>query len=503
MGDTAVISYRSLGEASSEARQVSRKLTGYADSLQRSIVNRLDSYGGSDSGGVTQAKRRTEEKIEQLRDKAQAYTKYADDLSDLQKKCLSTDTAVRSRVSGLTASFKKANGINNNGIVNAINYMLTGLGNSTPAGRWLGNTIDTANSAKDYLKQRIKDWWGYEGGKQLAKGVAIGVLECVIAVCGVIGAVLSGGALLVVIAGVISGVIAFVNGFVNIRNEKKAYEATKNGDPATGRRRSEINTLQGYLRSSFIFGSDGETYEYNATYHTGANAIDIVDTVCSVVSVVDGVGSLTKNAYKWTTGSMADIKNLHVKDILTKDNLSLFGNKVQTTFKEGISDISKAMRSGNFEKIGDAAWDLGDDFINNLKKGYTFEIFVEDLEIKDYVKHGAELVENYANIEKTLLEKGVSFHTVAVEIGMDTLVLPNVNVFETVTYNTGEKQDKRGVFAYEISGVSVDDITSAFTDTFEMIPGISDVVEKLSEKSRVTIKIPEISIPVINNIKVA
>ena len=90
-------------------------------------MNRLDSYGGSDSGGVTQAKRRTEEKIEQLRDKAQAYTKYADDLSDLQKKCLSTDTAVRSRVSGLTASFKKANGINNNGIVNAINYMLTGL----------------------------------------------------------------------------------------------------------------------------------------------------------------------------------------------------------------------------------------------------------------------------------------------------------------------------------------------------------------------------------------
>ena len=68
MGDTAVISYRSLGEASSEARQVSRKLTGYADSLQRSIVNRLDSYGGSDSGGVTQAKQRTEEKIEQLRD---------------------------------------------------------------------------------------------------------------------------------------------------------------------------------------------------------------------------------------------------------------------------------------------------------------------------------------------------------------------------------------------------------------------------------------------------
>ena len=167
MGDTAVISYISLGEASSEARQVSRKLTGYADSLQRSIVNRLDSYGGSDSGGVTQAKQRTEEKIEQLRDKAQAYTKYADDLSDLQKKCLSTDTAVRSSVSGLTASFKKANGINNNGIVNTINYMLTGLGNSTPAGRWLGNTIDTANSAKDYLKQRIKDWWGYEAENSL------------------------------------------------------------------------------------------------------------------------------------------------------------------------------------------------------------------------------------------------------------------------------------------------------------------------------------------------
>ena len=70
-------------------------------------------------------------------------------------------------------SYTHLNGINNNGIVNTINYMLTGLGNSTPAGRWLGNTIDTANSAKDYLTHRIKDWWGYEGGQQLVKGITI------------------------------------------------------------------------------------------------------------------------------------------------------------------------------------------------------------------------------------------------------------------------------------------------------------------------------------------
>ena len=73
-----------------------------------------------------------------------------------------------------------------------------------------------------------------------------------------------------------------------------------------------------------------------------------------MVSFVDGVGSLMKNAYKWATGSMADIKNIMVRDILTKDNFSQFAGKVKSTFSGGIGEIKntvKLMKTGNFSTL--------------------------------------------------------------------------------------------------------------------------------------------------------
>lgn len=490
MGDTAVISYRSLGEASSEARQVSRKLTGYADSLQRSIVNRLDSYGGSDSGGVTQAKQRTEEKIEQLRDKAQAYTKYADDLSDLQKKCLSTDTAVRSSVSGLTASFKKANGINNNGIVNTINYMLTGLGNSTPAGRWLGNTIDTANSAKDYLKQRIKDWWGYEGGKQLVTGIVIAVLEVAIA----IGTALTAGSMVVLIAAGILAIIAVFNGVANIGNEIRAYNETyNNADPALGRRYSAENTIQDTLRRESDKRID----------HSIANGMDAISFVCQAVTVVAGLGELTKKAYKWATGSMADIKNLQIKNILTKDTMSAFTGKIKGCVQTGYTEIKAAVKTGDYSVIKTYATFAKDDFVNNLKtyaKGYN------PLEVHD-VESGVGFAEKWKFAVEILASDDTKGNVSKI---FDKVVISNINAFKIVTYTPSNKAIS-GALAYKDSPVTIGNIKGNFSDVkdlyksgkelVENILGLNSVVdtqiyEKLSQPCKVSIKIPEIYVPV-------
>lgn len=489
MGDTAVISYRSLGEASSEARQVSRKLTSYADSLQRSVLNRLNGYDGSDSGGVSQARQKTEQKIAQLRDKAQAYTKYAEDLSDLQSECLRTDTAVRSRVSSLTANFKRANGINNNGIVNAINYMLTGLGNLTPAGRWLGNAIDSGNSAKDFIKQSVKDWWGYEGGKQLVTGITIAVLEVVIAV----GTALTAGSMVVIIATSILAGIAIWNGVVNIVNEFRAYDEThNNAEPALGRRRSAENTLQDTLRRE----SDKKIC------HSVANGLDVISFACQAVTVVAGLGELTKKAYKWATGSMADIKNLQIKNILTKDTMSAFAGKIKGCVQTGYTEIKSAVKTGNYSVIKEHAAFAIDDFVNNLKtyaKGYN------PLEVHD-VNSGVKLAKNWKFAVETLTSDNVK---ASVSKVFDKVVLSNMNAFKIVTYTPSDGVIS-GVFAYNDSSVTIGNIKGNFSEVKEsyksgkeLVENILDlnsvvdpkIYEKLSQPCKVSIKIPEIYVP--------
>lgn len=486
----ACISYGSLKDASSEASQVANKLEKYANSLDSQIYRKLNNYEGHYTTNIAQAKSNVNSKISDLRSRSKSYSTYSQDLLDLKDQCIATDKAVKSNVSKLTASFKSANGIKDSKVQNTINYLLTSIGNKTSVGRWLGNKKDEFDSAKDYIKQRLEDWWDYEGGAELVKGIVIGVLEAVIAVCAIVTAVLSGGALLVVIAGVVAGAIALINAGFNIRNEVAAYNTTKNGDPATGRRRSDIDTAQDYLRSSFFYGDDGEEYAYDSKLYAIATGIDVVNFVCTAITLVDGIGELVKNAYKWTTGSMADVKNLRIKDVLTKENFVAFKSKIGTTISNGFSDIKCAIRSGKFKKISEFMFDFGDDFLNNLKGGYTFEIFAEDKKVKDFIQHGASLAGNYSSIAHSLVSDGISISNLV------TVVKENINIAEVVTYD-GEG---RGVFSYDINSIKLSDVTGKFDDIKEFKSSFKDILGKLSQKSNISIQIPEIAMPDLSGI---
>lgn len=488
----ACISYSSIKNASSEASQVAKKLDKYANNLDSQIYKKLSNYSGSYTNNISQAKSNVNSKISDLRSRSKAYSTYSQDLLDLKDQCVSTDKAVKSNVSKLTASFKSANGIRDSKVENSINYFLTSIGNKTSVGRWLGNKKDEFDSAKEYIKQRIEDWWDYEGGAELVKGITIGVLEAVIAVCAIVGAVLTGGALWVVIAGVVAGVIALVNAGVNIANEVSAYNTTKNGDPATGKRRSDVNTVQDYLRSSFVYGDDGENYKYNSTLYEIATGIDVVNLLCTTITFVDGIGQLVKKAYKWTTGSMAEIKNLKIKDILTKDNFAAFKSKVLTTFKNGFSDIKCAIRSKEYTIVKEFLFDFGDDFLNNLKKGYSFKIFEEDRKFSSYLKHGAKLVKNYSSITKLFVKDGINFKSVVVSLGIETIAIKNMNIGEIVTYEGGG-----GVFAYDIDAIKLNDITD-IPDDFNNL--ISDLGDLFKGTSNISVSIPEINMPDLSGI---
>jgi hypothetical protein len=482
----ASISYGSLKDASSEAHQVSKKLDKYANNLESQILKKFNNYNGNYTSNISQAKSNINSKISELRRRADAYSRYSSDLNDLKEQCLSTDKAVKTNVSKLTSQFKAANGIKDNVVINTINNILTSIGNSTSFGRWFGNQLDKVNSGVEYVKQSLEDWWDYEGGKQLVKGSAYALAEGVLAVCAIIAA-FSAGSIIAVVAGVVAGIIAVSNAWVNLKNEKQAYITTNNGDPATGRRRSEINTEQDYLRSSFYYGDDGTKYEYNKNNYLKASVIDTVNTVCQIITFVDGIGTLAKKAYKWTTGSGIDIKQLKMKNILTKDNFKLFKTKVFNSISTGFTEIKTSISTLNFSKIGEFMLDFKSDFIINLKNNFTIDAFKDSKTTYDYLKNGASLVSNYATISKNLL-KDVDFEHIfdngkaLFNIGINDFLIKNISIMK---YDIKSDTDYKSI--------TIDDILSK-KEKF------SKILDGMQTKSEISIAIPEIKVPKITGI---
>lgn len=492
----ASISYSSLKDASNEAQSVAKKLGKYADSLYDNVYKKLNNYSGSWTSNVTEARSKTNAKISDLRSEQAKYNTYASNLIDLRDECQSVDRAVRSKVSSLTASFKEAHGIKNSKVENAISYFFTGLGNETAFGRWLGGKKDEFDASVNYFKESIKEWYNYDGGKDLITGVLVGLLEVAIGVLAIVGAILSGGALIVIIAGVVGGIIAAANGIANIWNESKAYSATQNNDPATGKRRSDINTWQDFLRSSYIYGDDGEKYEYNEFYSGLATGIDIVNLVCTVVTVVSSCGKLLKNGYKWATGSSAKLSDIKFKDIFSKDTFKAFGSKIKLGLTDGLADIKSTFKYHDWSVMKDFGSRILSDIGRNLKSEFwTF----------DSPKDAIGSIKNMISVPKDLLKDGFNLSNIF-DIGLKGFALPALTAF-TVNSTDGyltTGPDGQMFFDFtdkitinDIYGIA-DKINSKIIDSpvfsNDSIINI-DVLNKFTVPCNIDISIPEIYIP--------
>lgn len=473
------ISYSSLKSASSEANQVAKKMTRYANNLNSAVYKKLSNYNGSYTSNISTAKSKTNSKISELKAKSKAYSKYADDLTALKDECLSTDKSVRSKVSQLTASFKEANGIKNSKVKNAINYCLTSFGNSTVAGRWVGNTSDKVTSVKDHITQSLKDWWNYDGGKQLVKGVVEGILEVAIGVITIITAIGSGAALIVILAAVVAAGIAVANGVMNIVNEGRAYnETSKNANPALGRRRSNQNTIQDTLRRE----SD------SSLLHIAAKGIDVVNLACTVVSVVNSAGKLIKNGYKWASGCTSGVKDLRVKNLLSKDNWSNFFNKTKTNIGNGFTEIGQSIKGGDFSFIKIGLKNFGTDFATNLKNNF--------FNFKDS-KSGLKSTSKLLGVAKDFISDGFDAKNI-----VEDIIFPGITLAEFTTIKTGDGGQMYFDFSdkillsdvYSIGDKIGNNIIGSDVFSSDFIIN-SDTLNTLSSSCNIDISIPEINIP--------
>ncbi len=419
---TIAISYSSLTDSQNEAKAVARRLDDYADSLSKTVYKKLNRYDGESSGNITAARNKINSKITELRSEADRYNTYASNLRDLRSTCKSTDVSVKSKVSSLTASFKARNDIRNSKVQNVISYYFTRANNSTVAGRWIGDTQDKIGAGKDYIKSRIKEWYNYEGGKEYIQGWLDTVFDIAIAISGVITAIIAfvaGGSIIVFIAALIGASIAIADGIVNAVNETQAYKARQNGDPATGMRRSRLDTAA----DTMMTDSD-EQWKHNF-----AKGLKVTAFVCEVIDLLDGISDLMKNGFKWATGDPSDLTDISMKDVLSKDSRNAFKMRLGERVDSFITDFNCAKELGDFSDIVDNAINFAKtDFINNLAGEYVnFDTF------EDGVKTTKNLLGVQHDVYNDILEGEFGLNnleTVGKNIIVPGLTGGNLGVFE-------------------------------------------------------------------------
>lgn len=420
------ISYRSMEAASSDANAVAKKLNTYADQLTSSVYKKLNNYG-SCTDNISMAKETVSQKIETLKSKSIAYATYAKELSDLKKRCDSIDKSVKTMVSQLSADFKSNNGINTNKVRDSISYFCTSLVNKTSVGRWLNEQSDKKDSVQEYIEKCMEDWWDYEGGKQLVKGVTEGVLTMAIAICTMLKGLAS-----LDIADMISGIIEFSNGVTDIINEARGYYETRNGEPAIGRRRSDESTLQDFLRRE----SDSQYY------HNIASTIDGVSAVCGIVGFLTGGKKLLENGSKFLAEH-----NLNWKSLFTKS----FWTTTVHAIGEGLTDIKCSIKTGTFlTDFGPRFKKVFTDFGSDFKKNF----------IKNFIKSDdtsafafAKVVKNVLGIGKSIVTNEDGIVKGGFTILLKKIVIPCTGVMSVSDDKGGKKNVTIKDFQSTIEGI--------------------------------------------------
>ncbi len=402
---TIAISYGSLEDAAEEARTVAKRLDTYRSSLYESVYRKLCSYD------ISQGAAQVSAKLNELSDRRDFYSCYGEALLELRALCQDVDKVVKERVSELTASFKESNGIRSDVIGNMIAYLGVSLKNTSSSGRFLGDRGEDIWAAGAGLKDWIRDWFRFDGGKEFLKGTVVGALEVALGVLAVVSAFAAGGAVIVVIAGVVSGLIGLTNGLANMMCEWEGMKMAGAGEAAVGRRWTQINSCQDFLRSSFIFGADGEYYGYNAYYHEFAAGMDVVMLVSTAATAINRLGSLVKNGYKWVTQNAGSLREISWKEVFSRDTL--------VSVRSKINDVEAAFKMRGWAVIQDLGSQMVRDMGRNLR-----EEFLDFSSLKD----GCASLKHIIHIPRTLLAEDFSVSTI-VRTGISNILLPSLTVF--------------------------------------------------------------------------
>lgn len=288
---SVTIDYDKLSTISQNATSAASRMNDYINDLTKKVTSKY----GDITGGATSKTQNSEyyvnQKISQLKTKKEQYKAFATAVSSLSTKAQEIDEDVAKKIRASKDQFiNKHDYISTDWWTDIKNWFID-LKNSCPLFNAIGQLIENTLTGVKNLWTDLKYWYKCGGGKEIVgvvlavagaiAAVVIAVCACVPPICGIVA-----------ICAAIGAVIAAANAIFNVVTSVIAKQMKDKGDPAWAKIYGNMDTMQDGLRQQ-NFG-DGTL---NRLSYGIATTLDVVQTVCDVVAIYDGINNI-QNVYK-------------------------------------------------------------------------------------------------------------------------------------------------------------------------------------------------------------
>lgn len=349
---TVVIDYDQLNSIAKNADKAANRMNDYINDLTKKVSNKYFSLEGGQSSKTSNSQYYISQKLKSLRTKKSAYTSYATDIKNLSKRAKEIDKEVAKTINASKDDFiDKHDYIETNWWTDLKEWFID-MKNKCPLFDAICNLIQGVIDNVPNLFSNLKYWYKCGGGKEWI-GFGLAIAGAVAAVLIAIASFPVSGVIAACAA--IGACIAAANAIVNVVTSKKAVDAKSKGDPAWAKIYGDQDTAQDVLRQT-KFG-DGTLNQLSII---AATSIDIVQLVCDVVAIYDGIKHVQntfKELKKYANQSKTRNFGQIFKDyIFNKKNYA--GKKMRTEIISKRADlrtlrnykVTKAMSLKQYEK---------------------------------------------------------------------------------------------------------------------------------------------------------
>lgn len=370
------IDYGKLSSISSNSKKAANKMQDYIDDLTKKVSPKYSKITNGASTKTSNSEYYVNEKIKALKAKKKKYTTFATTISTFSQDASDIDKDVAKTIKASKEEFVDKHDYVDVNWWTELKEHFVDLKNKCPLFNAIGELIDDFSDWLGDTYASIKHWYKCGGGKEtigVILAVAGAIAAVVIAVCACVPPICG----IVAICAAIGAVIAALNAVWNVYTSIKAKNAKDNGDPAWAKIYGEQDTVQDSLRqTNYKDGFLNKLSNYTAT------GIDVVQTVCDLVAIYDGVKNIQntfKEMKKYANQSKTRNFGQIFKDyVFNKENYK--GDKMRDTLQKRGKirtlrgyKVTKAMSIDQYNKTLTKA----QKFANNVTK---------------YAKHGSNIV---------------------------------------------------------------------------------------------------------------
>ena len=303
------INYEKLSTISKNAKSASSKMQDYIDDLTKKVTNKYSGITGGASTKTNNSEYYVNQKIKQLKKNKAYYSTFSTAVSTFSSNAQEIDSNVAKTIKASKDKFIDKHDYIDVNWWTELKEWFVDLKNSCPLFEAIGNLIDKALDGLGNLWAEFKHCYRCGGGKEIL-GMVLAIAG---AICAVVIAICSFPAsTIVAVCAAVAACITAANAVYNVFSSAKAINAKLNGDPAWAKIYGDQDTIQDGLRQT-NFG-DGTL---NKLSFFGAGAMDVVETICNVVVIVNSIKNVCKTV-KEIKAYAARSKTQNFGDVLKK-----------------------------------------------------------------------------------------------------------------------------------------------------------------------------------------